>query len=245
MNPLNARRRWLIVLTYLFVASAIVGLLVFYGKFEQTKDVTTLEQQGAKVLDWQAPKPMEWVCRVLNTSVTQAALRKLPFTYPESVSFPVTPRDGKAAAEALAGFKSVKSVLIFAEEPPVPNDILAALSTLPKLRTLNLAMANISSEGWQHIGHLTELRELYLSANPFTDDDLQAFAALKNLERLSLIETKVTARSLSILATFQRLKNLDLTETAITAENGAQLSAALPNTVILFAEPTATANPPR
>jgi hypothetical protein len=244
MDTKSKPRHWIVVVC-IIAALCVAGVFVVVDKAQQTASVTALERQEAKVMDWRVSKPVEWVHRVFNRPLTQAAIAKLPFAYPESVSFPATPRDGKAAADALSQLPSINSVFIFAEEPAVPDELLASLARLPKLRALDLTMANISHAGWKHIGTLTNLRELYLSENVLTDDDIQAFATLDHLEKLSLIGTKITARSVPILAKFQELKELDLSETGITAASGAQLSVALPNTFIRFAEPTATANAPR
>ena len=103
--------------------------------------------------------------------------------------------------------------------------VVAHLSALTSLKSLNLSKTRVTDAGLAHLSALTSLELLYLGETQVTDAGLAHLSALTSLELLYLGETQVTNAGLEHLSALTSLKWLGLSETRVTDAGLEHLSA--------------------
>ncbi len=102
---------------------------------------------------------------------------------------------------------------------------------------LNLSKSEITNAGLTKLQPFTQLRRLHLENTTISDDGIAALAPLEHLEYLNLFNTNITDAGLTHLAQLKNLRRLYLWQTAVTRAAAQQLSAQLPNLVIIGVTP--------
>jgi hypothetical protein len=108
------------------------------------------------------------------------------------------------------------------------DDVLRRVSRMPRLKSLNLYMAEeVTNEGFAHLANLKRLEELNLDSTSVTDRGIAALARLPRLRALSATGTALSDASIPSLCQIQSLEKLEIYGTHIT-DAGARRLAELP-----------------
>lgn len=110
----------------------------------------------------------------------------------------------------------------------VTDETVAAIATLPHLKSLLLNSDGISDLGLARITRLTELGELGFRSSSVTDAGLAQIAECRGLTTLRIIAPHITDIGLIPLQEMPHLALVELISTAVTQEGVALLRAALP-----------------
>ncbi len=100
---------------------------------------------------------------------------------------------------------------------------LAYIAAMPALESLNLYDLGVTDDDLRHIATRTGLRELSLSENSITDAGLERLKDLKSLEKLRLDGNRITDAGLVHLAGLTKLRELGLRNTS-RAETGMEIT---------------------
>ncbi len=127
----------------------------------------------------------------------------------ESIALRLTKVTDQGMAE-LAKCKTLRSISI--PGTAVTDQGLTSLLALPKLSSLGLGVydegAQVTDEGMETIGQMTELEHLELSGTEVSGIGLKQISQLKQLKSLSIDNTKITEAGLAELKPLQNLENL-------------------------------------
>ena len=96
------------------------------------------------------------------------------------------------------------------------DDTLKVLSSLPRLRHLELDDCPISDAGMASLGICHEIKSLSLRNTEITDAGVAQLMNLPELTDLSLTGTKITDRAIDTLVCLRRLENLNIDCAALT-----------------------------
>lgn len=124
--------------------------------------------------------------------------------------------------EPLARLSGVKEVAL--NWNTINDEGLKYVSGLSRLTRLELDGCPISDQGLKHLGDLTNIQHLSLAFTKLTDDGIPELRKLKKLECLSLEGTNVTSGVLTHLNEFKNLKTLNLSSTKIGQANIERIS---------------------
>jgi len=116
-----------------------------------------------------------------------------------------------AALSDLPGLRALDLALC-----PLTEVDLTPLQKLEKLQELNLYNCKVRDEALEPIKDLKQLRTLNLAYNPITDKAIAELKGLNQLRTLVLFRTKVTDEGLKHLAAQGRLEVLSLSGTGVT-----------------------------
>lgn len=116
---------------------------------------------------------------------------------------------------SFANLKKLSLHHLYAEQTPVTDDGLSALSDMKSLTKLKLNFNNITDRGAGYLSNLTKLRELELANTKVTDKGIANLAKLESLELLNLGSTTISANGLASLAALKNLQSLYLYSTKI------------------------------
>lgn len=108
------------------------------------------------------------------------------------------------------------------------SDLAWILDRLPRLRSLNLHGASITSAGISRIAELPKLRTLDLADTCINDSAMPNIGQLHALRSLDLCHTRVTDHGLLVLHRLRELRSIYVESTGVTEEGMAQLRHALP-----------------
>jgi len=100
---------------------------------------------------------------------------------------------------------------------------LAHIAAMPALESLNLYDLGVTDDDLRHIAKQTGLRELSLAENSVTDVGLERLKDLRNLEKLQLNGNRITDAGLVYLAGLTKLRELGLRNTS-RAETGMKIT---------------------
>ncbi len=123
-------------------------------------------------------------------------------------------------------FTVVAGIEIVSER--VTGDTVAAVSTLPHLRTLVVDAEGIDDQGLVQLAGATELERLTFRSTRVTDAGLAQLAVLKELTSLIVDAPRITDVGLILLEELPNLTKVDLISTRVTTEGVDRLRAALP-----------------
>jgi Leucine-rich repeat (LRR) protein len=98
----------------------------------------------------------------------------------------------------------------------VTNEGLVNLTSVTRLKRLQLGWAAMDDIGLNHISGLTSLCELDLGSTRISDAGLRKLVELTQLRYLSLQSTKITDEGLAALSGQVKLEALDLRHTGVT-----------------------------
>lgn len=110
----------------------------------------------------------------------------------------------------------------------------AAMKSMSKLTSLNLAQGNVSDAGLKEVAKLTQLTILNLDGSPITDAGLAELKTLRSLDKLSLVGTKITEKAVPTLSAMKKLSFLTLSEKQVGKAAGEALKKALPNCDVIM-----------
>ncbi|MGA2032394.1 MAG: hypothetical protein ABSG68_09075 [Thermoguttaceae bacterium] len=118
---------------------------------------------------------------------------------------------------ALPHLKGLHSVREFEAGICTTDAVLAAITRMRELQTIDLSFSRVTDDGLRHLVGLPCLRNLALpSSKRITDAGLANLATIRKLESLSLDGTAVTSGGLSNLAGLKSLHWLNLSGTDIS-----------------------------
>lgn len=106
------------------------------------------------------------------------------------------------------------------------------LSSLKKLKRLNLWRTYVGDPGVEHLAGLTDMEWLNLDNSQISDECLKHLSGMNKLTFLHLGSTLVSDAGLPALAGLTSLKDLKVTRTAVTEEGVAELKKKLTGTDI-------------
>ena len=107
---------------------------------------------------------------------------------------------------------------------PVQGACLEVLSSLPKIRLLNLGGCSLNAKNIFWLAHFKNLEVLNLNRNQLNEDGLKVIAKCKNLTRLNVASnSKVDDTFIKSLVGLKNLYALDLRDTRVTANGLAVL----------------------
>lgn len=115
----------------------------------------------------------------------------------------------------------------------ITDALLANVSGLKDVVTLNLGKTKITDAGLEQIKGMTTLTRLHLEETKITDKGLTSLKALTNLAYLNLYGTGITDQGLEHLMGLKSLKNLYVWQTKVTEAGVQKLKKALPNLEII------------
>ena len=110
----------------------------------------------------------------------------------------------------------------------ITGDAVAAVSTLPHLKTLLVHSEGIDDQGLLQLAGATELEQLTFRSTHVTDAGLAQLAVLKELTSLIIDAPRITDVGLILLEELPNLTRVDLISTRVTTEGVDRLRAALP-----------------
>lgn len=119
-----------------------------------------------------------------------------------------------AGAVHLAKIKSLTKVVVW--HTKVTDKTMAALATLPKLRTLIINKTAIGDEGFKAFANHPELTTIWADETQITDASAPVFASLKKLGSLNLEATKLTDAGLLTMAANPSITSITARKTAVT-----------------------------
>ena len=107
----------------------------------------------------------------------------------------------------------------------VPDEAVAALTSLPQLETVRLGRSRLNDESLAHL-RTTRIKELYLSESTVTDAGLVHLKGMHDLASLSLSGTRtaITDAGIAQLSELTSLQSLDLRQAKITDDGLRHLS---------------------
>ena len=106
------------------------------------------------------------------------------------------------------------------ENERMNDDVVAAISAVRDLKSLNLRRTAITDGSMQHLQRLTALRSLTLDDTAVTDEAMTSIGALSGLRSLSLRNTDVSDRGVEAsIGKLEALEFLDLTGTEISSKS--------------------------
>ncbi len=126
--------------------------------------------------------------------------------------------------QSFANLKKLSLHHLYAEQTPVSDDGISALSDMTSLTKLKLNYTTITDRGISYLTKLTKMRELELTQAPISDKGIALLANLKNLEKLDLGYTTISAQGLASLAPLKSLQSLYLYNTKLGDEDLASLA---------------------
>lgn len=109
--------------------------------------------------------------------------------------------------------------------PVVTNAHVLKTAAFPQLDYLAVVTPNVTDQGLDHVGQLTNLDTLLLSDSGITDSTMARLPSLLKLEHLYLDRTHITNTGLQHLANLSALKSLSLQQTSITDDGIAHLGS--------------------
>ncbi len=98
---------------------------------------------------------------------------------------------------------------------PGSDTSLAQLTSLGRVRWLDLSQSKVTDAGLTHVARLAELEVLYLGETRIGDAGLERLAALENLRGLYLQGAPVTSDGMRHLAGFTKLEWLNVSYTQV------------------------------
>src|SRR5262245_55820244 len=100
---------------------------------------------------------------------------------------------------------------------------LQGLSGLKDLRRLILRDTMVTDEGLKHIAGLTRLEELDLSGTRITEKGIESLRGMTAMRKLNLLGAQATDASMDVLAGMEHLESMNLYRTRITNAGAARL----------------------
>jgi hypothetical protein len=151
---------------------------------------------------------------------SNARPQNLPFALVKSTK-PLKDRDHVAEWRAALGsnFHDIRSVF-------------PRLADLPRIRRLQISIANFEDDDFKHLAPLKELRWLQICFCPITGAEFKQLAKLQHLESLELQGCPVDHRNLEALTGLSHLKYLELDGIVPTAPGLQRLKQMRPDMVI-------------
>lgn len=216
-SPHPLKRRFRFSLRVLFVATAIVGVLLALPAWyahtarRQCHAVDAVEQAGGRI--WYG---------------SETEFRDSHFCRRKNATLWVP-----AWAHELMGIDYFDSptVVFLLNAKVVPA---AELAQLTSLQCLVLKESPVGDADVSHLARLTDLEELYLDGTDVTDDGVRDLVNLKKLNWLSLRRTHITDAGLVSAGKLTALNGLDLGGTNVTDEGLAHLAGLRELTVLIL-----------
>lgn len=132
-------------------------------------------------------------------------------------------------ARFLGDDRYLKVVAVSLKRAPVDADVIARLSDLSQLRSLDLERTPITDAQLAFLPQLRELKSLSLRFTDVGDPGLARIGELQNLEELHLTGTDVTAALAPHLQRLPKLGTLYIRWTNFTSDDVRELARQLPH----------------
>jgi len=120
---------------------------------------------------------------------------------------------------------------VWASGHVTPED-LAALTTMPKLRALNLNSTGITDDDLELVGRLVALHDLDVSTTDITDAGVRHLRGLTGMRHLRIKETRITDVGIGRLASMRRLETINVRSVELS-DVGLRLLADHPHLAML------------
>lgn len=126
------------------------------------------------------------------------------------------------SAEGIASLAGLPIEEFYASHSLVDDECLAVIAEkLPKVKKLRVSGCNVSGEGLQAIGRMSNLQELDLSEIALImDSDLTHLSGSKQLKKLNLWRVQVTDEGVASLAGLSNMEWLNLDNVAYLSDEG-------------------------